>query len=192
MERSDSVTLDPHKGLFLPYGTGSLLVRDGGALKRAHGLSASYLPSTDDDPDLMDFSQMSPELSREFRGLRVWLPLKMHGIAPFRRNLAEKLALTRWATEELRKIPSVEIVAEPQLSIVAFRVIRPGLSSEALNQLNQNVLSRINARKRVYLSGSLLDNKFVIRICVLSFRTHLDRMQMGIEDIRAAVEESSY
>ncbi len=192
VERSDSVTLDPHKGLFLPYGTGSLLVRDGGALKRAHGLSASYLPFTDDDPDLMDFSQMSPELSREFRGLRVWLPLKMHGVAPFRRNLEEKLALTRWATEELRKIPSIEIVAEPQLSIVAFRVVRSGLGPEALNQLNQNVLSRINARKRIYLSGSLLDNKFVIRICVLSFRTHLDRMQMGIEDIRAAVEESSH
>ncbi|MBI3247435.1 MAG: decarboxylase [Deltaproteobacteria bacterium] len=189
IERADSVTLDPHKGLFLPYGTGSLLMRDGGALKRAHGVGASYLPSTDDDPDLMDFSQMSPELSRGFRGLRVWLPLKMHGIGPFRRNLEEKLALTRWATEELRKTPGIEIVAEPQLSIVGFRVVRPGVSPEALDQLNREVLNRINARKRVYLSGTVLREQFVIRICVLSFRTHLDRVQVALEDIREVIEE---
>jgi aromatic-L-amino-acid decarboxylase len=189
IELADSITLDPHKGLFLPYGVGSLLMRDRGALKRAHGVGASYLPSTDDDPDLMDFSQMSPELSRGFRGLRVWLPLKMHGIGPFRRNLEEKLALTQWATEELRKIPDIEIVAEPQLSIVAFRVVRPGLGPEGVNQLNQDVLKRINARKRVYLSGTFLGDTFVIRICVLSFRTHLDRMHMALDDIRAAVRE---
>ncbi len=187
LERADSVTLDPHKGLFLPYGTGSLLMRDGGALKRAHGVGASYLPSTDDDPDLMDFSQMSPELSRGFRGLRVWLPLKMHGIGPFQRNLEEKLALTQWATEELRKMLGIEIVAEPQLSIVAFRLVRSGMSPEALDQLNRDVLRRINARKRVYLSGTMLRQQFVIRICVLSFRTHLDRMQLAIEDIREAI-----
>ena len=69
-ERSDSITLDPHKSLFLPYGTGSLLVRDGDALKRAHALSAVYLPSMQEDPDLVDFNQISPELSRSWRGLR--------------------------------------------------------------------------------------------------------------------------
>ncbi|MGE0679573.1 MAG: aspartate aminotransferase family protein [Candidatus Binatia bacterium] len=189
IERADSVTLDPHKGLFLPYGTGSLLMRDGGALKRAHEVNAHYLPATDDDPDLMDFSQMSPELSRSFRGLRVWLPLKMHGIGPFRHNLEEKLALTHWATEELRMIDDMEIVAEPQLSIVAFRLSRPGFDRETLNQLNRALLQRINAKKRVYLSGTLLGDRFVLRLCVLSFRTHRDRMQMAIEDIREAVKE---
>ena len=187
IEQADSVTLDPHKGLFLPYGTGSLLVKDGPALKRAHGVSAVYLPSVEDEGDLVDFSQMSPELSREIRGLRVWLPFKMHGVAPFRRNLEEKLALTQWATEELRKIPGIEIVAEPQLSIVAFRLARPGMDTDALNQLNRQVLQQINASNRVHLSGTVLNGNFVIRICVLSFRTHLDRVQMCIEDIRAAV-----
>jgi len=190
IEQADSVTLDPHKGLFLPYGTGSLLVKDGAALKRAHGVSAAYLPSVEDEGDLVDFSQMSPELSREVRGLRVWLPIKMHGITPFRRNLEEKLQLTQWATEELRKIPGIEIVAEPQLSIVAFRLVRPGLDNEALNQLSKQVLQQINARNRVHLSATTLNGNFVIRICVLSFRTHLDRVQMCIEDIREAVNTS--
>jgi len=188
IDRADSVTLDPHKGLFLPYGTGSLLVRDGPALQRAHGVSAVYLPSVEDEGDLVDFSQMSPELSREIRGLRVWLPFKMHGVAPFRRNLEEKLALTQWAMEELRKIPGIEIIAEPQLSVVAFRLVRPEMDMDTLNQLNRQVLQFINARNRVYLSGTVLNGNFVIRICILSFRTHLDRMQMCLEDIRQAVK----
>lgn len=191
IERADSITLDPHKGLFLPYGTGCLLVRDGEALKRAHEISAHYMPTMQEDPDLVDFCQISPELSRDWRGLRVWLPLKMHGIEPFRANLEEKLELTRWATQELRKIPGVEILAEPQLSIVAFRLSRPGLDEEAVNTLNRALLERVNKRKRVYLTGTLLDGRFAIRICVLSFRTHLDRMQEGMEDIRAAVAEAS-
>lgn len=71
IERSDSMSLDPHKGMFLPYGTGSVLVRDREALARAHATEAGYLPSLQDDPDFVDFSEISPELSRDHRGLRV-------------------------------------------------------------------------------------------------------------------------
>ncbi|MDQ2979249.1 MAG: aminotransferase class I/II-fold pyridoxal phosphate-dependent enzyme, partial [Acidobacteriota bacterium] len=80
MERADSVVLDPHKSLFLPYGNGSLLVKDPETLKRAHAVSADYMPAMQDDADLSDFNLLSPELSRDWRGLRVWLPIKMHGI----------------------------------------------------------------------------------------------------------------
>ncbi len=187
IERADSVTLDPHKGLFLPFGTGSLVVRDGAALKRAHSVQAHYLPATQDDADLINFYELSPELSRDFRGLRVWLPLKMHGLGPFRQALEEKLALTRWATAELHSIPGIEILAEPQLSIVAFRLAPTGLDTPALNQLNQQFLQRINARKNVLLSGTMLGDRFAIRICILSFRTHRDRVQTCLDDIRAAV-----
>jgi aromatic-L-amino-acid decarboxylase len=189
MEQADSITLDPHKALFLPYGTGSLLVRDGEALRRAHTIHADYMPPMQEDSDLVDYCLYSPELSRDFRGLRIWLPLKLHGIGPFRENLEEKLDLTQWATEELRKIPEIEIVAEPQLSVVAFRLIRAGLDREGLNDLNQRLLEGINKRQRVYLTATLLEGYFVIRICVLSFRTHLDRMQACMEDIRKAIEE---
>ncbi|HSS45528.1 MAG TPA: aminotransferase class I/II-fold pyridoxal phosphate-dependent enzyme [Thermoanaerobaculia bacterium] len=186
--RSDSVVLDPHKSLFLPYGTGSLLVRDGAALKRAHALSADYMPSMQEDPDLVDFNLLSPELSRDWRGLRVWLPIRMHGIEVFRRSLEEKLDLALWATDELRKIPGIEILAEPQLSIVAFRLRREGLEDAALNQLNRDLMDRVNAGKRVYLTGTTLGDRFAIRICVLSFRTHLDRMREGLEDIRRSAK----
>jgi aromatic-L-amino-acid decarboxylase len=186
IERADSIVLDPHKGLFLPYGTGALLVRDGDALRRAHALSGDYMPAMQEDPDFSDFNLLSPELSRGFRGLRVWLPVKMHGIAPFRRNLEEKLALARWACERLRKIPGVEIVAEPQLSIVAFRLNAPGASSEEADRMSRELMERVNARRRVYLTGTLLHGRFAVRICVLSFRTHRERMEMALEDIRSA------
>ena len=127
IERADSVVLDPHKGLFLPYGTGALLVRDAEVLRRAHAAGADYLPHMQEDPGFVDYCEISPELSRAFRGLRVWLPLKLHGLGAFRRNLDEKLDLALHATRELRTMPGIEIVAEPQLSIVAFRLVRPGL-----------------------------------------------------------------
>jgi aromatic-L-amino-acid decarboxylase len=188
MERADSVALDPHKALFLPYGNGSLLVREAAALRRAHQLWAEYLPEMQQDPDLPDFHLMSPELSRGWRGLRVWLPIKMHGIEPFRRSLEEKLDLADWATEELRKIPGLEIVAEPQLSIVAFRYRPPGLEGETLNELNRELMKRVNAKRRVYMTGTMLGNRFAIRICVLSFRTHRERVQEALENVLEAIE----
>lgn len=190
IERSDSVVLDPHKALFLPYGTGALLVRDGGALRRAHSVAAEYLPEQlQEDPDLVDFRDLSPELSRPYRGLGVWLPLKMLGLGPFEEALEEKLELTRWAAEELRTIPGIEILAEPQLSVVAFRWNPGGLEEGKLNLWNRQLLSRINARQRVMLTATMLGGRFALRICVVSFRTHRDRVEAALEDIRAAVAE---
>jgi aromatic-L-amino-acid decarboxylase len=189
LERADSITLDPHKGLFLPYGTGSLLVRDGAALERAHALGAEYMPAMSDTEEFVDFCQLSPELSRPFRGLRVWLPFKLAGAGAFRQQLEEKLDLAHWAWEQLREIEGIEIVAEPQLSIVAFRLIRPGTDLEQTNRLNRELLERINARRRVYLTSTTVNGVFMLRICVLSFRTHFERMEQGMDDIRAAVAE---
>ncbi len=190
LERVDSVTLDPHKGLFLPYGNGALLMHDPEALRRAHSTHADYMPPMQDDPDLVDFCEISPELSRDFRGLRAWLPIKLLGIDVFRRQLGEKLDLTLWAAEELRRIPGVEVFGDPPLSLVVFRLVRPGLDGDALNALNRELLDRVNRRQRVFLTPTTLSgNRFVLRICVLSFRTHRERMEMALEDVRAVVDE---
>jgi aromatic-L-amino-acid decarboxylase len=189
IERADSIVLDPHKGLFLPYGTGAVLVRDGQALRRAHALTADYMPHMQDDPDLVDFCLHSPELSRPFRGLRVWLPFKMHGAGAFRDQLAEKLALARLAADRLRRMEGIEMLAEPQLSLLAFRLAPAGMPEAELDALNQRFRERINARQRVFLTPTRLRGKFALRICVLSFRTHRERMEMALEDIEAARRE---
>jgi len=189
LERADSVVLDPHKSLFMPYGVGCLLVRDGGALYRAHTVRADYMPPMQDDADLVDFCEISPELSRGFRGLKVWLPMKRYGLETFRAALDEKLDLTEWATEELESLPQVEIVAAPQLTVVAWRWRPDGAADAELDALNRELMRRINSRNRVYLTGTRLADRFVIRICVLSFRTHGDRMEAALADIREAIAE---
>jgi aromatic-L-amino-acid decarboxylase len=181
IELADSVVLDPHKTLFLPFGTGALLVRDATALRRAHSLHAEYLPAMQDADELVDFCEISPELSRDFRGLRVWLPLKRFGIGPFREQLEEKLDLMDFVMAELRKIDAIEIVAEPQLTICAFRVRGEGDGPTRV------LLERINARKRVMLTPTTLDGRFVIRIAILSHRTHRDRIEMLLDDLRASL-----
>ncbi|MEB3323654.1 MAG: pyridoxal-dependent decarboxylase, partial [Synechococcaceae cyanobacterium] len=188
IELADSVTLDPHKGLFLPYGTGCLLVRDPHTLRTAHAAEGAYLPTMQDQADFVDYCQLSPELSRPFRGLRLWLPFKLLGVAPFRAALDEKLDLARYATDALRSIPDVTIVAEPELSLVAFRLEPPGLDPEAVNDLNRRLLDAVNRRKRVYITGTAVNGRYLLRICVLSFRTHRDRVDAGLDDIRAAVQ----
>jgi aromatic-L-amino-acid decarboxylase len=189
LPRCDSITLDPHKGLFLPYGTGALLVRDGNALERVHAVSADYMSEYRLDDGYVDFSQLGPELSRDFRGLRVWLPLRMHGVAPFRANLAEKLDLSRWAASELRDVNHVRVVADPQLSTLAFRVEPPGVTGEPLDDLNREVLDRINQYERVHLSATTVDDRVTLRVCVLSFRTHREHVEHCVEDVARAVAD---
>jgi len=141
------------------------------------------------DADFVDFCDISPELSRDFRGLRVWLPIRLFGIGAFRDALDEKMDLARWATDRLREIPDMEIVAEPELSLVAFRLAPPGLSESELETLNRSILERVNSLQNVYLTATRLGERFALRICVLSFRTHMDRMEQCLVDIRAAIAE---
>jgi len=189
LERSDSLVLDPHKGLFLPFGTGAVLVRDGAALRRAFTAAADYMPPMQDDAERVDPCEYSPELSKPFRGLGVWLPLMLHGVEVFRAQLEEKLALARHASERLRTIDGIEIVAEPELSILAFRLVRAGLDGAALDRLNRRLLAQILSKDRVWLTGTVVAGRFVIRIAILSFRTHRERVDDCLEDIAAAVAE---
>jgi aromatic-L-amino-acid decarboxylase len=188
LELADSLVLDPHKALFLPYGTGAVLARDGAALRDAHRVDADYLPPPAED-DLPDFHAVSPELSRPFRGLRVWLPLQLLGAEPFRAALEEKLDLAQWLCQELRAEPDLEILAAPQLSLFAFRLHPAGCEGAALDDLNRRFLEAINRRGRVYLTATVLPQGFALRACVVSFRTHRDRVEAALEDIRGAAAE---
>ncbi len=185
IEEADSVILDPHKTLFLPFGTGALLVRDARLLRAAHSSHADYLPEMQDADELIDFCELSPELSRDFRGLRVWLPLKLFGIEPFRQQLDEKLDLIEYARNGLATIDGLHIVAEPELSTLAFRMQGSDLD-------NRELLERINQRKRVMLTSAIVKGEFVIRVCIVSHRTHRERIDMLLEDVRDVVRSKLF
>lgn len=186
IENADSITLDPHKGLFLPYGTGCLLVRSGEQLKKAHHVGADYLQDLDLTEDRMNFNDYSPELTRSFRGLRVWLPLKLYGVSSFRQYLDEKLDLALWACEELKKIPGIEIIAQPQLSVIAFRYQD---KEENFTKINRQFLDAILATQKTFISSTTINGKLTLRIAILCFRTHLAEVQATIDAIKTAITQ---
>ena len=178
LPQADSLTLDPHKGLFLPYGTGALLVADGGVLRAAHSVTASYMPASQEDADLYDPHQYGPDLSRGFPGLRVWLALKLYGAARYRAAIAEKRALALAAAELIGAIPHIVIDAPPQLSLLAFHLEWPGSSLDAQNAATRELLERVTRRGKVMLTGCDIDGRQLARVCVLSFRTRRDRIDL--------------
>ena len=182
LSRADSLTLDPHKGLFLPYGTGALLVRDGAALRAVHSVTAGYLPENQDE--FYDPAQHGPELSRGFPGLRVWMCLKLYGVARYRAAIAEKRMLALWAHDRVAAIPGIHIDASPQLSLFAFHLAGPTLASQAArNAATEQLVERVTARGKVILSGCTLDGRYLARICVLSFRTRMAEMQTCVQHL---------
>ncbi|MET9227897.1 aminotransferase class V-fold PLP-dependent enzyme [Lentzea sp. NPDC003310] len=172
VDRADSIAWDPHKSLFLPYGTGVLLVREETKLKAAHVADGDYLQDLDHGTGLPDYADLGPELTREFRGLRVWLPLHLHGVAAFREALDEKLDLAGHLRAELAGIDGVEVLPSG-LTVVIFR----SADSERL-------LKTVNGSGRFFLSSTRLGGEFTLRICVLSHRTHREHVTEVVELVR--------
>jgi aromatic-L-amino-acid decarboxylase len=188
IERANSVVLDPHKGMFLPYGTGALLVRDGAALRAAHEIHGPYLHDLAPESAIPNFADYSAELSRDSRGLRVWLPVMLHGLAAFRRALDEKLDLTVWLESELRSIPALEVPWHAELSTIAFRCRDEGASSGDVR--TAELLQQINASGRVFLSSTTVQGRMVIRVCILSVHTHRDRVEELVAIIKRGLADS--
>lgn len=180
IERADTAALDPHKTLFLPYGTGAVVARDGRTLLDAFSASADYIRpfgAADVGPSPGD---LSPELTRPFRALRLWLPLQLAGVAAFRAAQSEKIALARYFHERLSAIAGWETGPAPDLSIVAFRY-RPREGD--VDAFNRRLLQRLQDEGRVFLSGTRIDGADWLRCAILSFRTHLEHVDEAIDEL---------
>lgn len=186
IERSDSVVLDPHKSLFLPYGSGMVMVRDGARLAATHGYTGHYMQDAPDDEEEMSPSDLSPELSKHFRALRMWLPLMLLGTAPFRAALDEKLLLARYFRAEIEAL-GFEVGPPPDLSIVTFRWAPAGMPPEEANRVNEAIVEGVRRDGRVFLSSTLLEGRFTLRLAVLAFRTHRRAIDLAIEILREQV-----
>lgn len=183
--RADSVILDPHKGLFLPYGVGVVMVKNIDYLLEANSYDANYMQDTRDHRQEYSPADLSPELSRHFRGLRMWLPLKLHGIEPFRDGLDEKIWLTRYFYEKVQKL-GFDVGPEPELTVAAFRYNKPDADN---NKINKKLLERIHNDGRVFISSTTLDGQFWMRIAVLSFRTRKWHLDVILELLEEGLDE---
>ncbi len=183
LELSDSLIIDPHKGLFLPYGLGVVLVRDVDDLKRSYRFDAHYMQDAFAGPDELSPAELSPELTKHFRGLRLWLPLKLHGIAPFRACLEEKLLLAKYFHAEVQKL-GFESKIEPELSVVTYRWVPENGDA---NEFNKKLLDAVVTDGRVFISSTMLNGEFTLRFACLAFRTHLSTVDTLLEVLANAV-----
>jgi glutamate/tyrosine decarboxylase-like PLP-dependent enzyme len=184
IETSDSLVIDPHKGLFLPYGLGIVLVKDQAALHRSHYYTANYMQDAASSTDEPSPAELSPELTKHFRGLRLWLPLKLHGVAPFRACLEEKLLLARYFYTEVQKL-GFECKVAPELSVVVYRYVP---RSGDANEFNRKLLEEVVADGRIFISSTMLDGEFTLRFACLVFRTHLRTVDMLLQVLKDKVE----
>ena len=184
IERADTVALDPHKTLFLPYGTGAVVARDGQSLFDAFSASADYIQPFGEHEVGPSPADLSPELTRHFRALRLWLPVQLAGIAAFRAAQSEKIRLARYFHARLAELPDWDAGPPPDLSVVAFRYRPSGGDADAFNE---RLLRRVQEEGRVFLSGTRLGGVPWLRCAILSFRTHLAHIDETIDVlVRAA------
>lgn len=184
IEMADSLVIDPHKGLFLPYGIGAVLVKDKEAVFHSHHYTANYMQDANVNGQINP-ADVSPELTKHFRGLRMWLPLNLHGIEPFVACLDEKLLLTTYFREELKRI-GFEIGPEPDLSVSYFWY--PSGGDE--NAFNEKLMENIHNDGRVFLSSTKIEGQFVIRMAILSFKTKKATIDKTIKMIEICLVET--
>ncbi len=179
IERADSMSIDPHKGLSMPFGVGALLVRDEKHLIDANQGRGAYLREEDNLLGFRDIASLGPELSRPFRALQMWLPLHLHGVAPFRDALDVALDLAAYAFDRLSAIEGIEAPWAPDLSIVAFRLADDDLGRAALEAVNRDGAA--------HLSPTTISDRYVLRFAILNRRTNRDRIDQVIEIIEKTV-----
>ena len=177
LEKSDSLVIDPHKGLFLSYGIGAVLVKNKEAVLSSHYYRANYMQDAIGIDTEMDPADLSPELTKHFRGLRMWLSLQLFGLAPFKAALEEKILLCKYFYNRIQDL-DFEVGPEPQLSVCIFRY-RP--SGQDANSFNQKLLEEIKEDGSVFLSSTTLGDVFWLRICIMVFRTHKKHVDKLLE-----------
>lgn len=188
IEQADSVALDPHKTLFLPYGTGAALVRDGRLLQDAFSASGEYIRPLGESEVGPSPADRSPELTRHFRALRLWLPLQIAGVSAFRAAQSEKLALARYFHARLSELDGWDPGPAPDLSVVAFRYLPKG---GHVDEFNERLMRHIQKEGRVMLSGTRIDGSYRLRCAILCFRTHIEHVDDVVDALLRGVEAMS-
>lgn len=172
IERADSVVLDPHKWLFVPFECGCLLARDPGKLKAAFHIFPEYLKDVAPGDEEVNFADYGEQLTRYARALKIWLSVRTLGLAPFREMIARGIALAEYAEAIVRREKGLEVLSPAQLGIFCFRVHPADIDDPAeLDELNERVNTSVNATGRFLISSTRVHGAFSLRVCTHNWRT---------------------
>jgi aromatic-L-amino-acid/L-tryptophan decarboxylase len=183
IERADSLTLDPHKWLFVPFECGCLLVRDPSALTAAFRILPEYLKDVQPGEEEVNFADRGEQLTRYSRALKVWLSVTYFGTEVIAEAIEGAMERARLLQELLLGSPEFEILSEAQFGIVCFRACPGEMSAASLDSLNERINARVVSEGRFLISSTRLRGVFSLRMCTLGFRTTTD----DIRDLFASV-----
>ena len=190
MALADSISLDPHKWLYQPLDCSVLLYRDIELARQAFAYSAEYVkPMTDDPIEGFVFFDQSPELTRRFRSLKVWLSLRYHGLDAFREAIGENLRQASLLAQMIESEPSLELLAPVELSTVCFRWTGP--DDATLDDRNTRILRRLIERGRVWVSNSKVGDAVGLRACFVNHRTTDEDVRAIVDEVLAAADETA-
>ena len=204
LDQADSISLDPHKWLYVPIDSGCLLFRDEARARAAFSFEgADYIKVHEQNADeAFAFWNYGPELSRRFRALKIWLTLRYYGVERIAAAISEDCALASYLGEQVRAAPDFELLAPPELSICCFRYVPPALLTKLgtpenaatdevelnteLDELNTKIMNVVQRGGRAYLSSATIGGKFALRACITNFRTTRADIDETLEIIRDA------
>jgi aromatic-L-amino-acid/L-tryptophan decarboxylase len=192
--RADSVTLDPHKWLWVPFECGCLLARDPARLAALFRIFPEYLRDVAAGEEEVNFADYGEQLTRYARALKVWLSVRYFGVATLRAEIAAGIDRAELAERLVRESPELEVLSPAQFGILCFRVRPPGLDPStssgqaALDALNERVNARVNANGRFLASSTRIHGAFSLRLCVPGFRTTDEDVRALIAAVREAYE----
>ncbi len=180
IERADSIAFDPHKWLYTPHSGGCVLVRDFEHLRESFDADPSYVRQDKEHTGAgLDLGRIGPQFSRGFWALKVWVSLLAHGRRAYARRIAHDAALARLLAARVEERPDFELACPVGLSICCFRYVPPGLPTgperdRYLSLLNERLMNQIQLDGRVFCSNAVLGDRFVLRACIVNFRTEAD------------------
>ena len=189
LDRADSVSLDPHKWLYVPVDAGCLLFRDAAAARAAFSTEeADYIKTHGYvDEEAFAFWDYGVELSRRFRALKVWLTLQYYGKRRLAQAIGEDISLAAYLGELVSEADDFELLAPVELSICCFRYVPwAGMGEAELNELNEQIMALVQKGGRAYVSNATVNGRFALRACITNFRT----TKADIEETVAAVREA--
>lgn len=189
-EEADSIVVNPHKWLFTPIDCSVLYMRDPEDLKRAFSLTPEYLRTSEEDVarNLMDYGVA---LGRRFRSLKLWFVLRYFGVEGIRERIRLHIEMAREVAGWVDQEPGWERVAPVPFSTVVFRYAPDGLSHEDADTLNRAIMDRVNDSGRVFLSHTVLNRRFCLRMALGNLKTrrdHLERSWGLLKEAASALE----
>lgn len=204
LDRADSVTLDPHKWLSVPYACGCVLFRDENVQIRSFAMDANYLDKTADDAyHGLYYSSMGPELSRPFRALKVWMSLKHRGLEGYREQFRRTIRCAERLHELVGAADDFEELHRPTLFIYSFRYVPPDLAEGAtehdrigfhraayLDWLNQRITDDLRRTGEAFLTTTKVDGRTVLRMSVCSHRTTTEDVERTVDLLRGFGERT--